>query len=80
MNNKDKFKLEKDMNLLYAQSNFTRLIHTTARFEGVTTTLSQTQTIIDGLRVSGVSLEDIAVIVTLKSGWNYITKGKKHLI
>ncbi len=35
-------------NRRFAPSNFTKLVYTNARFEGVNTTLSQTQTIMDG--------------------------------
>ena len=70
----DKFHLTRDLNVRYARSNFTRLVHTNARFEGVNTTLPQTQTIMDGMGVDGVSLDDINVIVDLKRGWEYVTK------
>lgn len=52
--------------------NFTQLVHITSRFEGVTTTLPETQTIIDGLGVSGVPVDDINTIVQLKRAWQYI--------
>lgn len=70
----DKINLSRDMNIRYARQNFTNLIHTNARFEGINTTLPQTQTIIDGLGVSGVSVDDINTIVDLKHGWQYITE------
>lgn len=70
----DQYRMTRDMNVRYARSNFTRLVHTTARFEGVNTTLPQTQTIMDGMGVDGVSLADIDVIVALKRGWDYITR------
>lgn len=69
---KDLFKLTQDQNRRYARMNIIRLIHTESRFEGVNTTLTQTQTIIDGLEVDGVPIEDINVIVQLKRGWNLI--------
>lgn len=53
--------------------NFTNLVHTNARFEGIHTTLPQTQTIMDGLGVDGVSIDDINTIVQIKRGWAFIT-------
>jgi len=39
--------------------NFTKLVHTNVHFEGINTTLSQTQTIIDSLSVNGVDINTI---------------------
>ena len=75
----DKYKLTKDQNRRFARSNLTNLVHTTARFEGVNTTLPQTQTIIDGLSVAGVSTQDIITIVNLKRGWQFITESELNL-
>ncbi|MDK7347689.1 hypothetical protein QP515_11365, partial [Bifidobacterium dentium] len=60
-------------NQRFARANFTKLVHTNARFEGVNTTLPQTQTIMDGMSVAGVPVEDVLTIVNLKRGWQYIT-------
>ncbi|MED7633863.1 UNVERIFIED_CONTAM: filamentation induced by cAMP protein fic, partial [Lactobacillus paragasseri] len=44
----DKYKFTVAENQRFARANFTKLVHTNARFEGVNTTLPQTQTIMDG--------------------------------
>ncbi|GAW63001.1 hypothetical protein FC65_GL001342 [Ligilactobacillus acidipiscis DSM 15836] len=66
-------------NRRFARSNFTKLVHTNARFEGVNTTLSQTQTIMDGMSVAGVPVEDVLTIVNLKRGWQYVTTQNEPL-
>ena len=68
---KDKYHLTVEQNKRLARSNLTRLVYVNSRFEGLTTTLPQTQTIIDGLGVDGVSIDDINIIVQLKRGWQY---------
>lgn len=68
----DQYQMTREINRRFARREFTELIHTMSRFEGVTTTLPQTQTIIDGLGVAGVSTDDITVIVALKRGWNQV--------
>lgn len=64
--------MTKEQNRRLVKMNFTQLVHITSRFEGVTTTLPETQTIIDGLGVSGVPVDDINTIVQLKRAWQYI--------
>lgn len=76
---KDKYQLTSDQNRRLAKQNLTRLVYTNSRFEGLTTTLPQTQTIIDGFGVDGVSIDDINTIVQLKRGWQYIINDKKPL-
>lgn len=75
----DKYHLTKDQNRRYARQNFVNLVHTNSRFEGVNTTLPQTQTIMDGLGVDGVSIDDINVIVQLKKSWQLITEDDASL-
>ena len=58
----DKYNFTQDQNRRFAKMNLTRLVFTNSRFEGVNTTLPQTQTIIDGLGVDGVPIDDINVI------------------
>lgn len=62
----DKFHLTKEQNRRFAKKNLVRLVFTNSRFEGVNTTLPQTQTIIDGMSPAGVSIDDSNVIVQLK--------------
>ncbi|WP_024747341.1 Fic family protein [Levilactobacillus namurensis] len=68
-----KCNLTQDQNRRFARQNLTRLVYTNARFEGITTTLSQTQAIMNGVDVTGVSLDDINTIVDLKRGWHFMT-------
>ena len=68
----NRFSLTPDQNKRFARSNLVKLVYVNSRFEGLNTTLPQTQTIIDGLGVDGVSIDDINVIVQLKRGWQFI--------
>lgn len=72
MNFIDRYKFTQDQNVNFAEADLAVLVHTSSRFEEVDTNLSQTQAIINGLSVSGVSTHDIEVIINLKRGWNYI--------
>ena len=76
---KDKYHLTVEQNKRLARSNLTRQVYVNSRFEGLTTTLPQTQTIIDGLGVDGVSIDDINIIVQLKRGWQYTINSDEEL-
>lgn len=75
----DKFNLTQEQNRRFAKKNLVRLVFTTSRFEGLNTTLPQTQTIIDGMSAAGVSIDDTNVIVQLKRGWQYVIREDKPL-
>ncbi|WP_049160645.1 Fic family protein [Lactobacillus gasseri] len=75
----DKFNLTQEQNQRFAKKNLVRLVFTTSRFEGLNTTLPQTQTIIDGMSAAGVSIDDTNVIVQLKRGWQYVIRENKPL-
>ncbi|BDR57584.1 Fic family protein [Xylocopilactobacillus apicola] len=75
----DKYKFTKDENRRFARSNLVKLVHTESRFEGVNTTLPQTQTIMDGMSVQGVPVADILTIVNLKKAWQFITESNASL-
>lgn len=76
---KGKYCMSSEQNRRFAKQNLTKLVYTNSRFEGLSTTLPQTQTIIDGLGVDGVSIDDINTIVQLKRGWQYIINDKEAL-
>ena len=72
-------KYEDKIRLKPGKTNLTKLVFTNSRFEGLTTTMPQTQTIIDGLGVDGVPIDDINIIVQLKRGWQFAINEKKPL-
>lgn len=76
---KNKYHMSEEQNRRFVKKNLVNLVFVTSRFEGLTTTLPQTKTIIDGMGVSGVSIDDINVIVQLKRGWQYIINQKQKL-
>ncbi|MCH3904317.1 MAG: Fic family protein [Lactobacillus sp.] len=75
----DKFHLTQEQNRRFANKNLVRLVFTNSRFEGLNTTLPQTQTIIDGMSAAGVSIDDTNVIVQLKRAWQYVIRENQPL-
>lgn len=69
----------KDINKLTDQENTFLLkklivdsIYSASRLENVNTTFPQTETIINGMSVAGISTEDTQVILNLKNAWQWV--------
>lgn len=59
----DKFNFTQEENTRFARANLTKLVYTAAHCEDIQTTLTQTQTIMDGISVGGAAVTDIITIV-----------------
>lgn len=70
----NKFTLTLAQNRFLAKKNIVELIHSISRLENVNTTFPQTKTIVDGMSVSGVSTDDVQVILNLKNAWQFALK------
>lgn len=68
----DRYHLTRTLNQRFARQNLAQLIHTNSRFEGVTTSFAQTEAILAGQAVSGVSAHDRDVIILLQKGWQLV--------
>lgn len=64
--------LTKQQNIFLAKKTFTELVFNTAYIEGCNVTFPQTQTIIDGAVVNGISVDDIQTVLNLRDGWKFI--------
>ena len=64
--------LTREQNIFLAKKNFTELVFNTAYIEGCNVTFPQTQTIIDGAVVNGISVDDIQTVLNLRDGWKFI--------
>lgn len=56
------------------KKSIVELIHANSRLERVNTTFLQTKTIVEGMSVGGVSMDDIQVLLNLKNAYQYILK------
>lgn len=59
-------------NLDFAKRNLVLTIHSQAILEGVATTFAETEAIIEGARVQGMSEKDVRKIVNMKHAWEFI--------
>lgn len=75
MNNmilKNKYELTERESRFLLKKSLVSLIHANSRLEKVNTTFPQTKTIVEGMSVSGVSIDDIQIILNLKNAYQYI--------
>lgn len=64
--------LDKTTNLLLAKKYMVESIYRSANIEGIGVTFPETQTICDGMSVSGHSIDDINAVTGLKHAWQWI--------
>ena len=69
MNNK--FHITKESNLLLTSNNLPLIIYNSARLEGINTTYPDTKTILVGINVPNLKLDEINCILNLRDAWNY---------
>lgn len=68
----DRYKLSKEENIFLAKKMLVSSIYSSAKIEGLNVTFPETQTILDGINVSKVKLDDITCILNLRDAWNYV--------
>jgi len=68
----DKYNLNELESRFLLKKSVVSLIHSASRLENVNTTFAQTKTIVAGMSVSGVSMDDIQVILNLKNAYQYV--------
>ena len=61
-----------DINIDYARKNLVDLIYNQAILEGVVTTYENTESIIKGGKVNGMTSTDIMKVVNLKHAWEFV--------
>lgn len=72
MNYADNYHMTKKQAQFMAKKNLVSLVYSMSKFEGTHATLPQTRTIVEGMSVSGISIDEITTIVNLKRGWQFV--------
>ena len=71
-NFQDKYKLSKEQNLFLAKKKWDENIYCGMKMENRNITFPQTQTILNGVNVAGVALDDIQAVLNMRDGWRYL--------
>lgn len=69
---KDKYNLTLEENIFLAKKMLVSNIYSNAKIEGCNVTFPETQTILEGVNVSNVKLDDIQCILNLRDAWKYL--------
>ena len=68
---KDKYHLTKEQNLFLAKKVLVSNIYNSARLEGINTTYPDIKTVLEGVNVSILKLDEINCILNLRDAWNF---------
>ena len=68
----DKYDLTLEQNIFLAKRNLIDNVYSNARMEGINVTFPQTQTILEGVNVPNLKLDDIQCILNLRDAWRYV--------
>lgn len=68
----DKFNLTQEQNIFLAKRNLIDNIYASARLEGLNVTFPQTKTILEGVNVPNLKLDEIQCILNLRDAWNFV--------
>lgn len=68
----DKYNLTLKENVFLAKKLLVNSIYYSARLEGCNVTFPDTQTILDGVSVGNLKMQDVEVILNLRDAWRYV--------
>jgi len=68
----DKYQLSREENVFLAKKRWAESIYCGMRMENRNVTFPQTQTILNGVNVAGVDLNDIQAILNMRDAWSYL--------
>ena len=68
---KDKYNLTIEQNIFLAKRNLVENIYSNARMEGLNITFPETKTILEGINVPNLKIDEIQCILNLRDAWKY---------
>ncbi|MDR3238377.1 MAG: Fic family protein [Spirochaetia bacterium] len=69
---KSKYNLTAEQNIFLAKRNLVDYIYNSAKLEGCNVTFPETQTILEGINIGSVTLDDIQTILNLRDAWRFV--------
>ena len=69
---KNKYNLTLEQNIFLAKRNLVDNIYANARMEGLNITFPETKTILEGINVPNLKIDEIQCILNLRDAWKYV--------
>ena len=77
---KDRFQLTPEQSLFLAKKKWDENVYCGMKMENRAVTFPQTQTILNGVNVPNVQLDDIQAILNMRDAWKFLLSVIAHLI
>jgi prophage maintenance system killer protein len=68
----NKYNLTLEQNIFLAKRNLVDNIYANAKMEGINITFPQTQTILEGVNVPNLKIDEIQCVLNLRDAWKYV--------
>lgn len=68
----NKYNLTLEQNIFLAKRNLVDNVYASARMEGLNVTFPQTQTILEGVNVPNLKIDEIQCILNLRDAWKFV--------
>lgn len=68
----DLYNLTTEQNIFLAKKQLVGSIYSSAKVEGINITFPQTQTLLDGITVANLKIDDVEKILNLRDAWKYV--------
>ena len=68
----NKYNLTQEQNIFLAKKNIINNIYSNAKMEGINITFPQTKTILEGVNVPNLTIDEIQCVLNLRDAWKYV--------
>lgn len=75
---KDKYNLTLEQNIFLAKRNIVDNVYSNARVEGINITFPETKTILEGINIPSLKIDEIQCVLNLRDAWHYVINNIKE--
>lgn len=68
----DKYNMTMEQNIFLAKRNIVDNVYSNAKMEGINITFPQTQTILEGVNVPNLKIDEIQCVLNLRDAWKFV--------